>query len=480
MLPSKSTKIFSEMNDFFTSSEKAIKKCLSVMNALKLTSEKIPNRNNWPVCYRRADLLNTLLLFPFFSIEKVPGYLENALFEYMKAAKDTIYRFKNESGVAWRELVYKVNGKILKRINKSGSIDSTSYRCLILDDTDIRKTGKFIEHISRIWSHSLNCGMIGFKGLFLGYWDSKTFIGLDFSLHKEKGKNKKYPCGFKQSVLKKQYKKKRNKESHGYAREKELHQDKISNAIRMIERARQNNIPFEYVLMDSWFFCQSIMNTVIEMGAHIIGMAKMGKSNYLYKGKNRSAKQIVDGLRKTKKIKWVKSINLYVIDTVVKFKGVPVKLYFCRNTRRGKWHLIISTNTSLTIKQAYEIYAIRWSIEVFFKEMKQHFQLGKSQSRDFDAQIADTSISMMQYNIFNLAKRFSSYETLGELFKDAQGSVMELTICKRLWLCFIEFVAIISDICDVDPDDLMEKIFAEKSTDNKFAKMIKFEQHFAA
>jgi hypothetical protein len=41
-------------------------------------------------------------------------------------------------------------------------------------------------------------------------------------------------------------------------------------------------------------------------------------------------------------------------------------------------------------------------------------------------------------------------------------------------------VAIISDICDVDPDDLMEKIFAEKSTENQFAKMIKFEQHFAA
>ena len=301
MLPSKSTKIFSEMNDFFTSSEKAIKKCMSVMNALKLTSEKIPNRNNWPVCYQRADLLNTLLLFPLFSVEKVPGYLGSALFDYIQAAKDTIYRFKNESGVAWRELVYKVNGKIIKRINKSGSIDSSSPRCLILDDTDIKKTGKFIEHISMIWSHSFNRSMIGFKGLFLGYWDSKTFIGLDFSLHKEKGRNKKYPCGFKQSLLKKQYKKKRDKGSHGYAREKELHQDKISNAIRMVERARLNDIPFEYVLMDSWFFCQSIMSTVIEMGAHIIGMAKMGKSKYLYKGKNRSAKQIVDGLRKTKK-----------------------------------------------------------------------------------------------------------------------------------------------------------------------------------
>jgi hypothetical protein len=481
MLHSKSTKIFSEITDFFTSSEKAITKYMSVMRTLKTTSLTIPNRSNWPTVYQKNDILNTLLLFAIFSIDNVPGYLQSTLRQYMELAKDTIYRFKNDSSIAWREIVYQLNKRIIRRIVQSGSKDNDQPACLIIDDTDMEKTGKFIEHVSRIWSHSQHRSMLGFKGLFLGYWDSKTFIGLDFSLHKEKGKNKKYPYGLRKNDLKNQYHKKRDKNSCGAEREKELSQDKVSNAIRMIQRAKTNKIFFEYVLMDSWFFCQSIMNAVRELGSHIIGMGKMGKTKYLFKKKNRSAKQIVDDVRRIKKVKRVKRLNLYVVDAIVKYKGVPVKLFFCRNTKRGKWHLLISTNTKLSILQAYQTYAIRWSIEVFFKETKQFFKLGKTQSRDFDAQIADTSICMLQYNIFSLAKRFAGYETMGGLFKDSKDAVMELTVCKRLWSFFMEFINIIADLCDIDPDELIEKISeTDGDQNNKFIEMIKFTERNAA
>ncbi len=146
-------------------------------------------------------------------------------------------------------------------------------------------------------------------------------------------------------------------------------------------------------------------------------------------------------------------------------------MFFCKNSKRGKWHLLTTTNTRLGIKKTYQIYSIRWSIEVFFKETKQYFQLAKSQSRDFDAQIADTSICMIQYNIFSLAKRFSDYETLGQLFRDTKQFVMELTICKRLWGFILEFISIIADIVDVDPDDLIERILAGDDN-NKFVKLV--------
>ena len=59
---------------------------------------------------------------------------------------------------------------------------------------------------------------------------------------------------------------------------------------------------------------------------------------------------------------------------------------------------MMTTNTELTFEQAYKIYSTRWSVEVFFKECKQNLGLGKCQAQDFDAQIAATTLCMMQYN----------------------------------------------------------------------------------
>ena len=57
---------------------------------------------------------------------------------------------------------------------------------------------------------------------------------------------------------------------------------------------------------------------------------------------------------------------------------------------------------------------------MFFKESKQNLGLSKCQSQDFDAQIAATTLCMIQYNLLSVAKRFSEYEKLGELFRATQ------------------------------------------------------------
>jgi hypothetical protein len=444
---------------------------MMVIKALHIPKIKFEPKNNWPQQYHRQDILLGMLLMPLFSIKNVTGYINSTLQEYLQAGKDTLYRFKNESSISWRKIIDQINHRIIKRIEQSGTQDADLPRCLILDDTDLKKTGKGIEHVSRIWSHVAHATVLGFKGLFLGYWDSKTFLGLDFSLHKEKGKNKKYPNGLCKKANRKQYKKKRIAESPGQKRELEVYWNKINSAIAMIRRAVANKINFEYVLMDSWFVCEQMILAVIETGAHIIGMCKMGTAKYHYNDKQRSAKQILDNLKKDRKVRWIKQLHLYVAEVRVTYKDVPIKLFFCKNSKRGKWHLLVTTNTRLGISRAYQIYSIRWSIEVFFKEAKQYFQLAKCQSRDFDAQIADTSICMIQYNIFSLAKRFSKYETLGELFNDSKEFILELTICKRLWGFFLEFIQMIAGIVDIDPDELMERILQEDA-ENKFVKLV--------
>jgi hypothetical protein len=470
---SKSTKLFSEITDFFSSSEKAINKTIELYKVIQTAPKRISNNSNWPTEYKKGDIFLLLLLMPLYSVKNVKKYLTSSLYSYLEASKDTLYRFKNNAKISWRSIAYSVIKRILSRIGEKGTTDSSSPKCLIIDDSDLPKKGKFIEHISRIWSHVNHRSVLGFKGLFLAYWDSKSLIGLDFTLHKEKGRNQKYPFGLKPSEYKKQYKKTRDKESAGQCRIEELLENKIDNAISMIKRAYRNNIVFEYVLMDSWFVCDKIIKQVCSLGSDVIGMSKIGKAKYIYKNKDRTAKQIVDDLRKTNKIRWVKRLKLYVAESLVEYKGVKLRVYFCRNTKRGKWHLLVSTNKTLSITQAYEIYSIRWGIEVFFKESKQHFGLGKSQSRDFDAQIADTTLSMMQFNIFSLAKRFADYETLGELFDKTKDAIIELTVCKRIWGFFLEIIGIIGELFEIEFDDLISKLInANNANDNKLLKMM--------
>lgn len=474
MLQNKGTKFFSEVNNFFTSSEKAIFRITELYRVLNISKMNFGITEHKQSMYFKGDIFLALLLFPLFSIKNIQNYLSSSLLPYFEAQKDTFYRFKNNLQINWRRVLYSINSRLLAKIESQSTDKETTPRCFIIDDTDLPKTGFRIEHISKIWSHVAHKGIFGFKGLFLGYWDGKSFLGLDFSLHKEKGKNKKKPYGLKYKHRKQQYRKKREKGTAGYSREKELLINKIDNAISMIKRALKKNIKADYVLMDSWFVCDKIIKYVrnITAGVHVIGMAKMAKARYGFEGEQYTAREIADKLKRRKRVKWIKKTGLYCAEIIVDYKGTPVKLFFCKTTKRGKWHLLLTTNTLSGIIKAYKIYSIRWSIEVFFKESKQYFSLGKSQSRDFDAQIADATISIIQYNIFSMAKRFSAYETIGELFAESTDQLLELTIAQRLWVFILELLEILSDLFDSNINDLIIKIIRSEDNNNKIIKLM--------
>ena len=72
------------------------------------------------------------------------------------------------------------------------------------------------------------------------------------------------------------------------------------------------------------------------------------------------------------------------------------------------------------------------------------------ESLDFDAQIADTTISMLQYNILSLAKKFLDYESMGEMFRQAGTETLELTIVEKIWV-----------YPDIDMEEILDKIASD-------------------
>ncbi|MCP3921729.1 MAG: transposase [Desulfobacterales bacterium] len=97
-----------------------------------------------------------------------------------------------------------------------------------------------------------------------------------------------------------------------------------------------------------------------------------------------------------------------------------------------------------------EVYKIRWTIEVFFKECKQYLFLGKSQSQDFDAQIADTTLSLIRYLLLSYYERTHYGITIGGLFRDISQASIEENLLADISVYFIELLQIFADLAGVD------------------------------
>ena len=150
-----------------------------------------------------------------------------------------------------------------------------------------------------------------------------------------------------------------------------------------------------------------------------------------------------------------------------------MNLFFTRTHGHTKVRLLASTDLKLSFLKAYQIYAIRWTIEVFFKESKQLLGLGKCQSNDFDAQIADTTLAMIRYTILSYEKRIRCYQTLGGLFKEAKEQTREGLLSERIWGQMIQILREFTEIFEIDTEELMTKILASPILEDRIYRMLK-------
>jgi hypothetical protein len=70
----------------------------------------------------------------------------------------------------------------------------------------------------------------------MGYWDGISLIPLDFTIRRERGKNKEKPFGLKRKEFNKQHRTKRIKGTCAYERAEEADMSKIDCAIKMFKR----------------------------------------------------------------------------------------------------------------------------------------------------------------------------------------------------------------------------------------------------
>lgn len=415
-------------------------------------------------------IMTVLMSMPFIGAGTVNSMLNGVVRHHVEAGKDTFYRLKNHLQVSWRLLLWLFASKFKNLANSRLNQFGQKPKCMVFDDTLLEKAGKQIEKVSRMFDHVTKRYVLGFKLLLMGYWDGVSFIPVDFSLHRELGTNKEKPFGLKKKELKKQFKKKRDKGTPAYERACEADETKISSAIKMFKRAISMGFVVDYVLVDSWFTCEALIDAVLgvkKYTVHLIGMYKIVKTKFLYGGEKLTYSQIRNILGKPKRCR---KLKLYYLEAEVQYNGKPIKLFFSRKGVNGKWKVLVCTNTRLSFIEMIEIYQIRWTIEVFFKESKQLLGLGKCQSNNFDAQIADATITMIQHILLTMRYRIDNYESMQGLFSEIGEATIQQRLDRRLWGLFIEILNILESLFEgTDEDELIKRIFNDESAREKLA-----------
>jgi hypothetical protein len=72
----------------------------------------------------------------------------------------------------------------------------------------------------------------------------------------------------------------------------------------------------------------------------------------------------------------------------------------------------------------------------------------------------------------SLRRRFSAYESMGDLFRKIESEILETTLTERLWVMFIELQHSILQVMGISFDDLIQMMLSNDKFEEKMIGML--------
>ena len=332
--------------------------------------------------------------------------------------KDAVYSLLRNPHYNWRRLLLMLAAKIVSVFELL--TDDPQRKVLVIDDSTYdRSHSRFVELLARVFDHTEQRYLKGFKMLTLGWTDGTSFLPLDFAmLSSEKQENRLRDAS---KVL--------DKRSCGAIRRKESISKSTTLLEPMVRRAIASGIDASYILMDSWFAFPAIIDSLHRHRPVICMLKDMATIQYCHQN---VFLRLGDIYRRVHKRPGKAAIKASVI---VELKsGLPVKIVFVRNRQKRGWLAVLSTDLELSPEEIVQTYGKRWDIEVFFKMAKHYLKLEKEmQMRDYDGLISHTTIVMIRYLFLSFEQRMhKDHRSFGSLFHACVDEMKDLSILDAL------------------------------------------------
>ena len=140
-------------------------------------------------------------------------------------------------------------------------------------------------------------------------------------------------------------------------------------------------------------------------------------------------------------------LNLNKPDEVENW--LKVRLLFVRGAdtqekaQVGKhdWAVFLTTDISLAPQRMLELYAMRWAIEVYFKEAKQYLGFLQEQSNHYAAYVASIHLTAIRFCMLVIAKSSGQANGISEVRNQLIANATSIDYAARLWQVFHAVIA---------------------------------------
>jgi SRSO17 transposase len=396
------------------------------------------------------QLVFSLVLWVWLKAGSIGWFARESLHVFCAAEKDALYDVMNREDLDWRRLHQSV---ALKAVRALRSADGP--KALVLDDSIKTRHGKKMPGVSSHFDHTSGRHVMGQQVLTLGLSSEHGFVPLDSELFvsavKAQGLHQPFKDG--RSTVAKRYR-------------VAVGQTKPQMARAMVRRAVRAGVEADYLLADAWFGNRPTLRMAEE--SLLTAVLRMKKDQTKYRlAETRQGETVYRELdakalyRACVKGQWDKipgqPYQARAVDVELDLRESPkeaerrvkVRLLFVRGdaegekTQAGKhdWALFLTTDPGLGPPRILELYALRWAIEVYFKEAKQHLGFLKEQSNHYAAYVASIHLAAVRFCLLAIAKAAQPSGGVADIRKRISANAQQISFATQLWQVFRAVIA---------------------------------------
>lgn len=388
-----------------------------------------------------------LMLWKWLNVSSIALFSRKALGMFTEAKKDVMYDLLKREDINWREL----NQQIAKEIYRHNKLEGSRIRAFVLDDSIKTRRGKKMEGVSSHFDHVTNRHVMGQQVLTLGLATEEALLPLDSQIYISQSKPSELMRPYRdgRSIVAKRY-------------QEASTQDKPEIAAAMMKRAKRCGLEADYLVADAWFGTKRMIRSAMELELCPILRMKKNKMKYRVKVGGRkkmlNAKELYalvakNNWQKVRGLPW-KAISREVeLDMSEESTKSPewkkIKLLFVRGLKEpdestaGKksWALFLTTDEKLSLSKMLEVYALRWGIEVYFKEAKQHLGFLAEQTWSFASHTASIHLCAIRYLMLIHVKLEGHGAKVGDVRSSIQDQLDMLSFAGHLWQVFRSIIS---------------------------------------
>jgi DDE superfamily endonuclease len=387
------------------------------------------------------EVIYGLLLWIWLKKESIGMFAREGLQGAM--GKDVFYDTINREDLNWRNFHGLTAAKTVQAFSAPGK------KAFVVDGTVAGRFGKKMPGLSSHFDHASGRHRMGQQVLTLGLSCDEGFVPLDSEL---------FISQTKAIALHEPFKDGRSAVAKRYKTAQQCTKPEMVKS--MVNRALSAGTWADYLLADAWFGTKAMIRLTQETALVPVLRMKKNKMKYrlsesvrgrgmakeldiqtLYKRCVRKAWQPIHGQKH----------HANAIDVELNLAGakgpeqwVKVRLLFVRGNAgdtqqtvgKHDWAVFLTTDTALSGTEILELYSMRWAIEVYFKEAKQHLGFLKEQSNHYAAYIASIHLTAIRFCLLVVAKQAQGADSIAGVRQALCSNSADISFAGKLWQVF--------------------------------------------